>query len=139
MPSSSRPPPHRSPPPGSSVVAMAKRLWAGLQPRLGATLSSGWQRCARFIEGEEGRKAAASAASAVLDRLRAVARTLLRRARAHDTVPNGTLRAAINRYEERMARAERRRAEQKERRQRQEADRQAREKRYSEKSAIYLD
>ena len=139
MPSFTRPLPHRSPPPGSSVVAMTKGIWAWLQPRLGAALSSGWQRCARFVEGEEGRKAAATAAAAIVGRFQAGLQALLRRARARDTVPDGTLRAAINRYEERMARAERRRAERVERRQRQEADRQAREKRYSEKSAIYLD
>ena len=129
MPRFERPLP-RKPAPSAPALQLARRLWAWLWPRL-EELGCAWRdRAVAFVESGEAR----DFARACLQR----ARSALRKARRNDTVPAGTVRQALGRYEERMIRAEKRRAEREQRRLLQEAKRKTREERYREKSSIYL-
>ncbi len=119
----------RSPSP-APASELAWRLWSWLGPRLAAMLSAWGRRAVRFVEGEGGRLAF----GAFIRR----SRDAMRKARENDTVPAGTLKRALNRYEERKVAAARRQAEREQRRLRHEAEKKAREQRYSEKSSIYL-
>ncbi len=121
--------PHRPPPPGP-FSEMARRAGRWLLPRLGEVGGALVARFTRFVEGDEAR----TLVRTVWQGLRKAARWAWR----NDTVPADAVKKAVRRHETRLEQAEIRRAQREVRRQQLDDKRKAKERRYAEKSAIYL-